>query len=114
MFNKPTTVFTSREIGLTPAQIGKPKIDSLEMRDGSFTLIFTAGNGGKVKYQAKDNTQGGMLQIETEYTVNITHTITLAPDVFYFLNPNMNNAVRIGNGIVSSSEWYIPSVCPSR
>lgn len=100
MFNKPTTVFTSRELALTPAQLGTPKISSLEMKDGSFTLIFAA-KGGKVKYQAKDNTQGGMLQTETEYAANITHTLTLAPGAFYFLNPNMGNAVRIGNGIVS-------------
>lgn len=100
MFNKPTTVFTSRELSLTPAQIGTPKIDSLEMKDGTLVIIFTAA-GGKVKYQAKDNTQGGMFQTETEYAANITHTLTLAPGIFYFLNPNMNNAVRVGNGVVS-------------
>lgn len=102
MFNQPTTVFTSREIALTSAQLGKPTISSLEMKDGALTIIF-ATSGGKVKYQAKDNTQGGMFQAETEYAANITHTITLAPGIFYFLDPNLNNAVRIGNGIVSCS-----------
>lgn len=103
MFNKPTTVFASRELSLTPAQLGTPKVDRLELKDGGLVISFAAARG-EVKYQAKDNTQGGMLQVETELGLNITHTITLAPGIFYFLDPNLKNAVRLGNGIVSRAK----------
>ncbi|KAI9164040.1 hypothetical protein HJFPF1_05675 [Paramyrothecium foliicola] len=98
MFNKPTTVFTSRELSLTPSQLGTPSVDRLEVKGGTLVISFNVA-GGEVKYQAKDNTQGGMLQVETELGANVTQTLTLAPGLFYFLNPNQGNAVRIGNGI---------------
>ncbi|CAG9962879.1 unnamed protein product [Clonostachys byssicola] len=102
MVNKPTTVIASKTMGLTSTQIGTPSISEIESRDGGIVITFASG-GGKVKYQAKDNPQGGLLQVETEYSTNVTHTITLARDMFYFLDPNLNNAVRIGNGVPADS-----------
>ncbi|KAH7320626.1 hypothetical protein B0I35DRAFT_459409 [Stachybotrys elegans] len=101
LFNKTTTVFTSRTLDLTPQQLGTPSISELRLRGGRAVIRFATGLGGEVKYQFKDNTQGGVFQTETEYPVatNVTHTITLAPDIFYFFNANMDNAVRMGNGI---------------
>lgn len=86
---------------LTPAQRGTPSIKQLEMRDGGLVITFDSASG-KAKFQAKDNPQGGVLQMETEYGFNVTHTVNLAPELFYFLDPNLNNAVRLGNGFVSS------------
>jgi hypothetical protein len=101
MFDRPTTVFASKEVNLTAAQIGTPSIDHLRIRKGAFKLEFRSPIG-KVQYQAKDRPQGGTFQMETETSMNLTHTLTLAPGIFYFLNPNQNNLVRIGNGIVSA------------
>lgn len=100
MFSRPTVVFTSKEINLSRAQIGTLTNDKFRLKEGAFHLGF-ASPSGKVKYQAKDRPQGGLFQLEMEYTFNVTHTVTLGPGIFYFLNPNQDNVVQSGNGLVS-------------
>ncbi|KXJ89834.1 hypothetical protein Micbo1qcDRAFT_177030 [Microdochium bolleyi] len=103
MVTIPTRIFASRQLSLTPAQLGKPSVSRLRMKAGDLVMEFAVG-GGKVKFQAKDKPAGGIMQTETEIgTGNTTHTITLAPGIFYFLNPNMANAVRLGNGVPADS-----------
>ncbi|KFA65044.1 hypothetical protein S40285_10329 [Stachybotrys chlorohalonatus IBT 40285] len=101
MFSRPTVVFTSKEINLSRAQIGTLTNDKFRLKEGAFHLGF-ASPSGKVKYQAKDRPQGGLFQLEMEYTFNVTHTVTLGPGIFYFLNPNQDNVVQSGNGLAAN------------
>jgi hypothetical protein len=82
------------------------------MKDGGLVITFDSASG-KAKFQAKDNPQGGVLQMETEYGFNVTNTVNLAPGLFYFLDPNLNNAVRLDNGFVSSLHLPMLMYSPS-
>ena len=105
MVTSSTRIFASRELSLTPAQLGTPKVSRLRMKDGGLVMEFDIA-AGKVKFQTKDKAAGGIMQTETEIgTANVTHTITLAPGIFYFLDPNLGNAVRLGNGMVRSDPF---------
>ncbi|KAH7020904.1 uncharacterized protein B0I36DRAFT_367380 [Microdochium trichocladiopsis] len=103
MVTSPTRIFASRELSLTAAQLGKPSVSRLRIKNGDLVMEFGVA-AGKVKFQAKDKPAGGIMQTETEIGVaNVTHTIKLAPGIFYFLDPNLGNAVRLGNGLPADS-----------
>jgi hypothetical protein len=59
-----------------------------EARTGDTDLtILARGKAGKVKIQAKDCATGGIFQQEVEAGAPVTATHTLAPNMYYFVNP---------------------------
>jgi hypothetical protein len=104
MVTSPTVVFASKVPTLTPAQIGKPRISRLEVKDDSLVIRFTAA-AGKFKIQAKDGAQGGIFQMEPEFAQPVELTHTLGAGLFYFVN-EYTGKINFGNGVdaVSSSQ----------
>ncbi|MEF2975652.1 hypothetical protein [Subtercola sp. YIM 133946] len=96
MVTKPTAIFASKVPTLTAAQRSGTTLKSLELKDDTLTVLFTTA-AGKVKVQAKDGAQGGIFQLETEFAVPVEFVHTLAPGIFYFVNP-FTNKVNFGDG----------------
>ncbi|WP_440710754.1 hypothetical protein [Herbiconiux sp. YIM B11900] len=97
MVTSPTVVFASKVPTLTPAQIGKPTIKQLEVKDDTLVIIFAAA-GGKLKIQAKDGAQGGIFQMEPEFAGSVELVHTLGPGLFYFVN-QYTGKINFGNGV---------------
>jgi hypothetical protein len=97
MVTSPTVVFASKVPQLTAAQLSRPVVSDLELKDD--TLVVTLGTAaGKLKVQAKDAPTGGIFQMEPEFGAPVTLVHVLGPTLFYFVNP-FTNKVNYGNGI---------------
>jgi hypothetical protein len=104
MVTSPTVVFAGKVPQLTAAQLAGPRVKELEVRDGTLVALLTTA-GGKFKIQAKDAPQGGIFQMEPEFTGNVEIVHTLGPSLFYFLNPfTGKNNFGDGKDPVSASE----------
>ncbi|MBC2934272.1 hypothetical protein [Nocardioides sp. zg-1228] len=97
MVTEPTVVFASKVPVLTPAQLRAPVLKRLEVRDDRFEAIFSTA-AGKLKVQAKDAPQGGILQMEPEFAGNVELVHTLGPGLFYFVN-SYTGKINFGNGV---------------
>lgn len=104
----PTVLFTSKIAELTAAQLSGASISSFELRDDTLVIIFNTA-AGKLKIQAKDGAAGGIFQMETEFTGNLTFTHTLGPKLFYFVN-SVTGKINFGDGIVCFISFSF-SVC---
>jgi hypothetical protein len=97
MVTSPTVIFASKVPQLTAAQLARPTVSALELKDD--TLTVTLGTAaGKLKVQAKDAPTGGIFQMEPEFAAPVTLVHVLGPTLFYFVNP-FTNKVNYGNGI---------------
>ncbi|QIG44456.1 hypothetical protein G5V58_18210 [Nocardioides anomalus] len=97
MVTGPTVVFASKVPSLSAAQLARPVLQDLQVRDD--TLVATFGTAaGKLKVQAKDQPQGGIFQMEPEFGTAVTITHTLGPTLFYFVNP-FTGKVNFGSGV---------------
>lgn len=86
LVDRPTVIFSSK----TPLH-GAILTQTERLRNDGGDLVFTRTNGDvSVKIQAKDCSQGGVFQMEVEAdsvdSIRVRHV--LAPEVFYFDNPN--------------------------
>lgn len=97
MVMSPTVVFASKVPTLTAAQRAGTRLSSLEVRDDSLVAIFTTA-AGKLKIQAKDGAQGGIFQMEPEFTAPVELVHTLGPGLFYFTN-QFTGKINFGNGV---------------
>ena len=97
MVTTPTVVFSSKVPELTAAQLRTPVLRELQLRDGTLVAIFGTA-AGKLKVQAKDAPQGGIFQMEPEFTGNVVIKHTLGPGLFYFVNP-YTQKINFGDGI---------------
>lgn len=97
MVTSPTVVFASKVPTLTAAQRAGTRLSSLEVRDDTLVAIFTTA-GGKLKIQAKDGAQGGIFQMEPEFTAPVELVHTLGPGLFYFVN-QYTGKINFGNGV---------------
>src|ERR1700712_361241 len=95
MVTSPTVIFASKVPTLTAAQLAKPVLKQLELRDDTLVAIIST-SAGKLKVQAKDAPQGGIFQMEPEFAGNVTLTHKLGPTIFYFVNP-FTGKVNFGN-----------------
>jgi hypothetical protein len=84
---------------LKTSQLSGATIDKLEVDEGTLVILFKC-RGGKFKVQAKDSAQGGIFQMEPEFSGNVELTHTLGPTVFYFVN-EVTKKINFGDGIVS-------------
>jgi hypothetical protein len=97
MVTTPTVVFASKVPTLTAAQRSGVRLSRLEIKDDSLVAIFTT-SAGKLKIQAKDGAQGGIFQMEPEFAGPVELVHTLAPGLFYFVNPHTGK-INFGNGV---------------
>jgi hypothetical protein len=97
MVTTPTVVFASKTPVLTAAQLRSPVLKQLEVRDGTLVAIFGTA-AGKLKIQAKDAPQGGILQMEPEFAGNVELVHTLGPGLFYFVN-SYTGKINFGDGV---------------
>jgi hypothetical protein len=89
LVDRPTVIFASK----TPLH-GVVLTQTERLRNDQGDLVFTRTNGDvSVKIQAKDCSQGGVFQMEVEAdsvdSIRVRHE--LAPEVFYFDNPNFRD-----------------------
>jgi hypothetical protein len=96
MVTSPTVVFASKVPTLSAAQVARPVLRELQVRDDTLVARFTTA-GGALKIQAKDAPQGGIFQMEPEFGTNVTVKHVLGPTLFYFVNP-FTGKVNFGNG----------------
>lgn len=96
MVTEPTVVFASKVPSLTPAQLAGARLSQLEIKDDTLVAIFGTSLG-KLKIQAKDGAQGGIFQMETEFSGPVTFTHTLGAGLFYFENP-YTGKINFGDG----------------
>jgi len=87
-----TQVFAEK----TP-QLPSPLTGELELRIEDGAALITRRGSIKMKIQAKDCAQGGLFQMEPEAGQNVVITHTLAPGMFYFVNP-YTGKINLGNG----------------
>ncbi|SDO61008.1 hypothetical protein SAMN04515671_1479 [Nakamurella panacisegetis] len=97
MVTSPTVIYTSKVPTLTAAQRAGVRIKDLELRDDTLTVRFSVA-AGTLKVQAKDGAQGGIFQMEPEFAGPVELVHTLAPGIFYFVNP-FTQKINLGNGI---------------
>ena len=97
MVTKPTVIYASKVPTLTAAQRAGVRIQDLEIRDDTLTVRFQVA-GGTFKVQAKDAPQGGIFQMEPEFAGPVELVHTLAPGIFYFVNP-FTGKINLGSGI---------------
>ena len=108
-----TVVFVSK----TPDLRGATLTSGMEirLRDGDLRLERD-GAAVSMKIQAKDCAQGGIFQMEPEREDGTATVIThrLAPDVFYFDNPNFR--ARIGTSVpfITDTDETIQMPVPAR
>jgi hypothetical protein len=89
-----TPIWASKTLSLGPVL----RTDTDVRTDGAGGLtILTRGKAGKVKIQAKDCATGGIFQQEVEAGAPVTATHTLAPNMYYFVNP-YTGKVNFGDG----------------
>jgi hypothetical protein len=89
LVDRPTVIFASK----TPLH-GVTLTQTERLRNDRGDLVFTRTNGDvSVKIQAKDCSQGGIFQMEVEAdsvdSIRVRHV--LAPETFYFDNPNFRD-----------------------
>ena len=101
MVTAPTVVFSSKVPVLTPAQLAGVRVDQLRLKDDTLVITFTTA-AGKLKIQAKDAPQGGIFQMEPEFTGAVEIVHTLGPGVFYFVN-SFTGKVNVGNGVAADA-----------
>jgi hypothetical protein len=80
--------------------LGTQTLDAgdLEVKLSPQTLeLRRVGSTVKMKIQAKDCATGGIFQMEPEAPASVTITHTLAPGIFYFVNP-YTGKINFGNG----------------
>ncbi|MCH1866374.1 hypothetical protein [Nocardioides sp. CFH 31398] len=99
MVTTPTVIFSSKVPTLTAAQRRSPSLTRLEVQDGSLVAILGTA-AGKLKVQAKDAPQGGIFQMEPEFTTAVEITHTLGPGLFYFTNP-YTQKINVGDGVAA-------------
>jgi hypothetical protein len=90
-----TPIFASKV-----ADLGTTSVDSgtLEIAFSPNTAVIKrSGSAGTMKLQAKDCATGGIFQMEPSTGTNVTVTHTLAPGIFYFVNP-YTGKINFGNG----------------
>jgi hypothetical protein len=88
-----TPVWASKTLSLGP--VLRTDTD-VRTDDGGLTIV-TRGKAGKVKIQAKDCATGGVFQQEVEAGAPVVATHTLAPNMYYFVNP-YTGKVNFGDG----------------
>ena len=96
MVSAPTVVFASKVPTLTESQRANPVLSQLEVKDANVVAVFSVA-GGKLKIQAKDAPQGGIFQMEPEFTSNVEVVHTLGPSLFYFVN-SFTGKINFGDG----------------
>ena len=96
MVTAPTVVFASKVPSLTAAQRTGTRLKELQVRDDVLVALFTT-SAGKLKIQAKDAPQGGIFQMEPEFTGSVEITHVLGPTLFYFVNP-FTQKINFGDG----------------
>ena len=81
------------------ADLGGRTLDSgqLEIQLSPQSAVIKRSASIKMKIQAKDCAQGGVFQAEPEAGTALPVTHTLAPGIFYFVNP-YTGKVNFGNG----------------
>ena len=90
-----TPVWASKTLDLGPVLRS-----DVEVRvDGVDLVVLSRGRSAKVKVQAKDCATGGIFQQEAEAATAVTATHTLAPGMYYYVNP-FTGKVNFGNGTV--------------
>jgi len=97
MVTAPTVIFASKVPTLSAAQRAGVRIRDLEVKDDTVTVRFQAA-GGTLKVQAKDQPQGGIFQMEPEFTSAVEIVHTLGPGLFYFVN-EFTGKINFGDGI---------------
>jgi hypothetical protein len=88
-----TPVWESKTLSLGPVLRSDVEVRS----DGGDLLVLARGRAGKVKIQAKDCATGGIFQQEVEAGTTVRATHTLAPNMYYFVNPSTGK-VNFGDG----------------
>lgn len=86
LVDRPTIIFAEK----TPLH-GAVLTQTERLRNDKGDLVFTRTNGNvSVKVQAKDCSQGGVFQMEIERDDDVTTRVrhVLAPETFYYDNPN--------------------------
>jgi hypothetical protein len=101
MVVEPTVVFASKVPVLTAAQLRSVRLTSMRLRDDYVELQLSTA-AGKFKVQAKDFAQGGIFQMEQEFTGPVEYVHTLGAGVFYFLN-EYTGKVNFGNGVAADA-----------
>ncbi|SHH45877.1 hypothetical protein SAMN05443575_3912 [Jatrophihabitans endophyticus] len=97
MVTSPTVIFASKVPQLTAAQLARPTLTQLEIKDDTLTAIVSTA-AGKMKVQAKDSATGGIFQMEPEFGSNVTIEHKLGPTLFYFVN-QYTGKINFGDGL---------------
>jgi hypothetical protein len=88
-----TPIWDSKTLSLGPVLRTEVEVRT----DGGDLLLQSRGKAGKVKIQAKDCATGGVFQQEVEAGTTVRATHTLAPNLYYFVNP-YTGKVNFGDG----------------
>jgi hypothetical protein len=88
-----TPIWESRTLDLGPVLRTETEVRP----DGGDLQLLARGKAGKVKIQAKDCATGGIFQQEVEAGGPVRVTHTLAPNMFFFVNP-YTGKVNFGDG----------------
>jgi hypothetical protein len=88
-----TPIWASKTLSLGPVLRTETEVRS----SGGDLLLVARGRAGKVKIQAKDCATGGTFQQEVEAGTAVRATHTLAPNMYYFVNP-YTGKVNFGDG----------------
>jgi hypothetical protein len=88
-----TPLWESKTLSLGPVLRTEVEVRT----DGGDLLVQSRGKAGKVKIQAKDCATGGIFQQEVEAGSTVRATHTLAPNMYYFVNP-YTGKVNFGDG----------------
>src|SRR4051794_11928034 len=88
-----TPIWESKTLSLGPVLRSEVEARS----DGGDLTILARGRTAKVKIQAKDCATGGIFQQEVEAGSAVRATHTLAPNMYYFVNP-FTGKVNFGDG----------------
>ena len=108
-----TVVFASK----TPDLQGSTLTSALDVRIGQGDLVIQrTGSAATIKIQAKDCAQGGLFQMEAERSDGAPTIFThrLAPDVFYFDNPNFRALLGTTVPFVTDTGETIQMPVPTR
>jgi len=88
-----TPIWESKTLSLGPVLRTETEVRP----SGGDMLMIARGKAGKVKIQAKDCATGGIFQQEVEAGTAVRATHTLAPNMYYFVNP-YTGKVNFGDG----------------
>jgi hypothetical protein len=88
-----TPIWESKTLSLGPVLRTEVEVKP----DGADLVILARGKAGKVKIQAKDCATGGIFQQEVEAGTTVRATHTLAPNMYYFVNP-YTGKINFGDG----------------